>query len=684
MPLLYTEDYWVPSKDRQGVDFIDAFLGDPALCRLYLALAKLDPQVAAELQKRTTVQKIRAYAHVLDFYGGMLQIRDGKVIVPGGARSEKAWADLVGVSPDKPAPFIERLVARDDGWMASYFDSLARITPTGGPVQNYLTEPERLKRFYNAIRGKVTSPGPARPVFRSNTEMMLLTTRLRLDPDGRPHIPGSLDVWRNLFLQHPQGGGKYDAKLSKAAAGWKDPDDVLEALFGLCRKAVENEPLKIFLALSDVDRHRATPLDAKTADRMARQYRALGAQYSIFAEASEVSGATILQFLDAADSVNQIKDGGVRADTAGTLQALVGLWQIFCRQGSIAPAERDHALADILSRFDKVKNEREAFEAGREGVQTLLTAARSPQGAGVEDRMIDLLAGTSQGDNSDVHTQLVENMIQIFEAQRLVSLSSIFDLVDHLEAVAKGAKANLALINKTAARITEVQLPRSSLSSQEKNTLSFGYWSERHIEGERKLNLRAIVDRAAADPKKLDEVRGLMAPVLRDTLVGLNYIYYAPPGAQVLYTNPLFVRSHDFVGLGTPFSAWKETEVLGTGWPSSAGGKLEGSLISLPYALADAEQNFLIPSREQALIWGDLVPQLLLSATVKRWWNVTPAQLHWVDLHMDYAQSRAGRCGARPGRVARGSGCVVAARHASANRKDQRTAGRRARQGSPG
>ncbi|HTR39232.1 MAG TPA: hypothetical protein VMH80_25325 [Bryobacteraceae bacterium] len=640
VPLLYTEDYWIPSKDRQGVEFIDAFLGDPALCRLYLALAKLDPQVAAELQKHTSVQKIRAYAHVLDFYGGMLQIRDGKVIVPGGARSEKAWADLVGVSPDKPGPFIERLVARDDGWMASYFDSLARITPTGGPVQNYLTEPERLKRFYAAIRGKVTSPGPARPVFRSNTEMMLFTTRLRLDPDGRPHIPGSLDVWRNLFIQHPQGGGKYDAKLSKAAAGWKDPDDVLEALFGLCRKTVENEPLKIFLTLSDVDRHRATPLDAKTADRMARQYRVLGAQYSIFAEVSEVSGATIVQFLDAADSVNQIKDGGVRADTAGTLQALVGLWQIFCRQGSIAPAERDHALADILSRFEKVKNEREAFEAGREGVQALLMAAHAPQGAGVEDRMIDLLAGTSQGDNSDVHTQLVENMIQIFEAQRLVSLSSIFDLVDHLEAVAKGAKANLALINKTAARITEIQLPRGSLSSQEKNTLSFGYWSERHIEAERKLNLRAIVDRAAVDPKKLDEVRGLMAPVLRDTLVGLNYIYYAPPGAQVLYTNPLFVRSHDFVGLGTPFSAWKETEVLGTGWPSSAGGKLEGSLISLPYALADAEQNFLIPSREQALIWGDLVPQLLLSATVKRWWNVTPAQLHWVDLHMDYAQTR--------------------------------------------
>jgi len=640
VPLLYTQDYWISNKDRQNVEFIDTLLADPALCRLYLALAKLDPAITAELQKATTVQKIRAYAHVLDFYGGMLQMRDGKVVVPGGARSEKAWADLIGVSPDKSGPFVERLVAKDDGWMASYFDSLARITPTGGPLQTYLTEPERLKRFYSAIRGRVTSPGPARPVFRSNTEMMLLTTRLRLDADGRPHIPGSLDVWRNLFLEHPQGGGKYDAKLSKAAANWKDPDDVLEALFGLCRKVVENEPLKIFLALSDMDRHRPTPLDAKTADRLARQYRAFGAQYPIFAEVSDVSNATITQFLDTADSANQIKDSGVRADTAGTMQALVGLWQIFCRQGAIAPPDRDRVLAGILTRFEKVKSERDVFEGGREGVQALLAAAKSPEGAPAQDRMIDLLAGIAPSDNSDAHNQLVENMIQIFEAQRLVSLSSIFELVDHLEAVAKGAKANNALIAKTASRISEVQLPRSSLSSAEKNTLSFGYWSERHIEAERKLNLRAMVDRAATDPKKLDEVRALMAPVLRDTLVGFNYMYYAPPGAQVLYTNPLFVRSHDFIGLATSHSAWKETAVVGSGWPSSAGGKLEGSLVNLPYALADAEQNFLIPSREQALIWGDLVPQLLQSATIPRWWNVTPAQLHWVGLHMDYAETR--------------------------------------------
>lgn len=641
VPVLYGQDYWVSSKDRQGAEFIDLFLGDPSLCRLYLALAKLDPAVSNELRKTTSVQKMRAYAHVLDFYGGMFQIRNGRAVVPGGARSERAWAELVGAPPDKPGTFFERLIVRDDGWMASYFDALSRIRDdaANGPVQSYLSEPERMKRFYGAIRGKVTSPGPARPVFRSNTDMMLLTARLRLDPNGKPHIPGGLEVWRSLFMERPSGSGKYDLKLSHDAAGWKDPDDVIEALFGLCRKAAENEPLKIFMGLSDLDRHRPAPLDAQTAGRLARGYRAFGAQYAIFAEVSDVSNQTIGQFLDTAQAIEQIHDLGLRSDAAGTLQALAGLWQIFCRQDSIAPAERDRTLAAILGRFGKMKNEGEVFDGGRAGVQTLLAATHSPAGMSPQDRMLDLLAGTAQSDSSDPHTQMVEDMIRIFEAQRLISLASIFDLVDQLESLAKGEKVNNALINKTAARISEIQLPQSPLSGQERNILSFGYWPERHIETERKLNLRAFIERAEKDPKKLDDVRALLAPFLRDTLVGLNYVHYAPPGAQVLYANPQFVRSHDFVGVEGANATWKSTEVAGGGWPSSAGGRLTGSLASLPYALADAEQNFLIPSREQALIWGDLVPQLLLTATVPRWWNVTPAQLHWVALHMDYGET---------------------------------------------
>jgi hypothetical protein len=228
--------------------------------------------------------------------------------------------------------------------------------------------------------------------------------------------------------------------------------------------------------------------------------------------------------------------------------------------------------------------------------------------------------------------------MRILEAQRIVSLDTLFQLADHIESVAKGEKLDPKLVNKLASRISEIQLPRAALSATEKNSMGFGYWTDRHLDAERKLNLRAAIEKAAGDPEKVKETRALLAPLLRDTLLAFNYAHYAPPGAQILYTNPVFVRSHDFFGMQGTDHTWRPTELFGTGWPSNGGGRLVGSLSSLPYALAEAEQNFLIPTQTQALIWGDLVPQMILSAKIPRFWQVTPGQLHWVGLHLRYGR----------------------------------------------
>ena len=111
--------------------------------------------------------------------------------------------------------------------------------------------------------------------------------------------------------------------------------------------------------------------------------------------------------------------------------------------------------------------------------------------------------------------------------------------------------------------------------------MAFGYWTERHIDSERKLNLRAAIDKAANNPEKLKEIRGSLAPHLRDTLVAYNYANYAPPGAQILMTNPVFVRGHDFLGMQGSNHTWKACEMMGSGWPSNAGGRLMGSLAGL-------------------------------------------------------------------------------------------------------
>jgi len=636
--VFFGPEYWMGgAKEKVAGDFIDYFISDPSLCRLYLGFSKLDSETAEELRKGMPFARVKAYSHVLDFFGGMFEIRGGKAVVPGGARSASLWAELAGASPDHGADFFDKLMAKDDGWLASLYDSIARIN---GPVQDYLLQPDRLKRFYTAVRGRITSPGPARPVFRANTDMMLLTTRLRLDPDGKPHVPGNLDVWRTLFTNHPQG--RYDGKLTRLATTWKEPDDVIEALFALCRKTVENEPLKIFMALSDVDRNRTKPLEAATVDRLARDYHEYGAQYTILNESGNLSDKTVMQFLDTEEALNKLHEPAIRSDAIGSFQALVSLWQILVRQQSISSDKADASLAALAASFTGVHNNRELFDAARDNCTRLLAAASGDSKGTTQERMLSLLSGgtpaAGESADSDARQEMAMQMQRILESQRMISLDALFNLADNLEAVAKGEKLNSALVAKVAATLSEIPAQRAALTGVEQNAMGFGYWTDKHIEGERKLNLRAAVERAGADAEKVKDVRGLMAPLLRDTLLGFSYAYYAPPGAQILYTNPVFVRGHDFIGSAGNYNTWRATEVYGSGWPSNAGGRLVGSLSTLPYALAEAEQNFLIPTQTQALIWGDLVPQMILSAKTARWWNVTPSQIHWVGLHLRYGR----------------------------------------------
>jgi len=634
VPILYTADYWVPVKDKNDPAFIDTFLSDPSLCRFYLGMAKLDPVTAAALKRDIPMPRLRPYAHVLDFFGGMFEIRDGKAVVPGGQRSAGAWADLTGAKPEQGAVFFEKVMAKDDGWLASLFDALARIH---GPTQEYLTDPARMKRFYSAIRGRITTPGPARPVFRANADMMLLTARLRIEPNGQPHIPGNLEIWKNLFISHPRG--RYDAKLSKAATAWREPDDVMEALFALSRKVVENEPLKIFMSLSDIDRNRTKPLAAATVDRLARSYRDFGAQYALFNSSPDLSDRTITAFLDMAEANVKMRDPLFRQNSAGLEQASVSLWEIFNRQGLIAPGDADKTLAAVITGFSTAANDKDLFDAGRTAVRTLLTATGSTLDAQPQERMLVLLSGVVSPKDTEPQDALVTDMQHVLEAQRILSLDVIFQLADNLEGVSQGKPLDAALAAKLASRVSEIELPRTSLSGAEKNALAFGFYTEKHIENERKLNMRAAIDRAQKDPAKLKDLRGLLTPFLRDTLVSYSYVHYAPPGAQILYTNPLFVRGHDFIGMQGATHTWSSTELLGSGWPSNGGGRLVGSLANLPYTLAEAEQNFLIPTQTQALIWGDLVPQMILSAKIPRWWSVTQAQIHWVGAEIRHADT---------------------------------------------
>ncbi|MDZ7638377.1 MAG: hypothetical protein U5J83_09030 [Bryobacterales bacterium] len=626
IPILYGPEYWMLDDPKKEKSPIQTFLSDPAMCRLYLSLAKLEKNTAELIRKDIEFEKLRAFSHVIDFYGAMFHVENGRVMVPGGARTQSKWENLVGASVAKPSEFFLKLMAVDDGWLACYYDALYRIE---GPVKDYLTEPQRMERFYEALRGKITSPGPARPVFRANTDMLIFTHRLRLDADGRPHVPGTLAVWKTLFADKKVVD---DKRLRKAAPSWQEPDDLIAALFALSRSYIENLPLRMFVATSEMNRLRARPLEPATVEVLLEDYQTLRSQYSLLAEAPELSDEAIRQFVVAALETQRIRNENLRADTVGSLQGLLGLWQIYTRHGILSGTEVDSTFRKIVETIGKPDNHAQLFANARNATTALLEATGGADGNDPQKHLVSMLAGVRDANDPAILAQQTRAINTIVDAQNLLTVTELFTLDDQLKGAASGGQIDTTLVNRLTARIGRIQSARASLSTEEKNALSFGRNAEEHVERERKVRLRAEVDKNASSPEKLMELREVLAPHLRDALVGLIYAHYAPPGGQILLTNSQFVRYHDFSGMpGSDFS-WAPTEVVGVGWSATSGGRLMGSLSELPYALAQAEQNFLVPEKEQALIWGDLVPQVILTATVPRWWNVNPTQLHYVAL----------------------------------------------------
>jgi hypothetical protein len=569
------------------------------------------------------------YAAVLDFYGGNICIRSAHVRVPGGTRAEPAWKDVVGANPQSSGEFVFRLLSKDKGWLAAYYDAVSRVNQSRQP---YFTEPHHLRRFYEALRGQDLSADAARPVFRPASGLLLLLTRLQLDPNGEPHIPGSLDVWKQVFRQ------KTDSKAirdwGRHAARWNNPEQVIEGMFAASRVDTQSGPLQIYLTLSELDSTRSIRLSPQTVLFLASKFPQFSDQYLMLSEFPALSDASLVQFVHVAESVNQISNHTLRGNAMGIFQATVGLWQILARQKQIPSTELNDSWQGVIKPFANIHSETQLFDAGQHALQALLVAATGKPEA-PQDEIIDLLAGPSQSnaEGERVHQELANGMRSVMEGQRLVSLDTIRALGDGLGEMAQGKPPGEGLI-PLARELSEFEMPRPIFTGSERTQWAAGIYNNRHTELQMRTDLTKVI-KASGSREQLEQARGQIAPFLRDTLVGLNYAYYEPPGAQVLHSNPLFVRSHDFSGdtVAGVEDVWQAPLLFGEGSPAGGGAHLVGSLADLPYVLAGVEQDFISPENVQALIWRELVPGLLVSATLPRWWNVSRNELHAVALY---------------------------------------------------
>jgi hypothetical protein len=637
-PVLFTPSDWAiftegvkaghSPGDPIKIDLLDILLRSPGLAHLYSALAGMDGETAIALRQILGLPRLMRIAKVLDFYGNQIRIRSGTVLVPGGTSAESAWKELVGADPRSPGEFVERLAAADYGWLAAYFDALSYVNPSR---QAYFTEPRRLKRFYAALRGKDAFPGPARAVLPGAPEFWLLVSRVPLESD-RPLAPGGLPLWKEIVAHNRDS--KRNREWAARAEKWDDPEQLLEGLFGLSRDLKVGAPLQVYLTLSEIDRRRPSQerLTPETARLLANKFPRLGDQYLIFSEFPGLNNESIAGFVNTAGALDGIAVPTVRANAIGIFQSNLELWQILVRQGQISNAGLNESWKSIIRPFAKVRTSAELFDATRASFGELLSAVAGQPDL-PQDEVIALLAGPNMVSPEAQHAkqELAKKMRSVMDAQRLVSLDTLFALGIGLDKMAQGKAAAETLL-PLAAQLREFELPRPLFNRNLQEIQSGREFADvRHTTLQTRTDLERII--RSGSPKDWAEARGRLAPFLRDTLVGLNYTYYDPPGAQMLYNNTIFVRSHDYSeGLITGEQPWTAPRLINTPG-TGAGSHLAGSLTGLPYALAEMEQNFIVPGNVQSLIWEDLVPSLLTSSVLPRFWGVTPPELHAVSLY---------------------------------------------------
>ena len=636
VPVLFSEKSWTGislARKKYGDDLLEILLHDRNVDRLYSALARVDRQTGLALYKSPGLWKLVPSAGALDFYGSRISIRSGEVAVPGGPAAEQAWKELVGASPKSSGEFVQRLLEKDHGWLAAYFDVLSRL---GSAQQAHFSNTDRVKNLYDAYRTAAHNSinSAAEGVFPRNAGLLVLLSRLQWQASGEPMVPGSLPIWREILSRRSTSNRVRTWAESNQA--WDNQEGLLQAL--AASSIFENGagPLQIYLMLSAIDSGRLEDkrLSGDTVHLLADRFAEFSSWLPIFSEFPALDDASITDFINTADRITKIQDQGLRSNALGSLQAEIGLWQVLARQGQIPVQAANKSWEGVIKPYAAISSSMQLFDAARASLESTLQAA-SGDAHLTQDQLVDLLAGPPQDtpDGRRAHQELARRIRTVMVDQHLVSLDTLFGLYDGLHDLAKGAPIadNLILL---AGDLREFELPRPIFTGSEKTSWAPIVYTSRHVELQVRTDLTAII-RSPGSPAQLETARSRLTPFLRDTLVGLNYAYYEPPGAQVLHNNPLFVRSHDFTASSVQGveHVWGPPDLVGVGVTAGGGAYLLGSLADLPFALASVEQDFIAPSNVQALIWKEIVPNFLVDSVLPRWWGIRQDEMHAAALY---------------------------------------------------
>ena len=649
VPLPFGLAAWRETVSDPKLNAANAFLffvRDTRASRLLVALHRLDPETRGELRSLPDGANGRLlgwrflYEEALEpfsRYPEALVLRDGRFLLPGGAKADEIWTGTFGVSPSEPAAFLKVFYAKDRGKSAYVVDVLQNLPERDvreilfGPNPTATVEAERFRRLYESID---RASGNYARTHRDPYDFAHLAPFVRLFLDRGASLP--------LASPDETEFPRDEADLSRIVARQKPllPDQTLPLLFqhdpGV---GAEHPPAqRRFLVLSQI-------LDEDPAlsepGLVVLLYRGLDRflpAYSVLEALSPFRPELARRYLFTLDRLDRRKESREAEASAGLFEADVELLAELTQAGTISPAQAQTLLSSLLdtplfAREDVSPGQGEAalyawlsdrlFPAFR---GDKLDSAAEPQSPDASlDRALVGSVGSAQIEwrggryRFDPAADEVSRRRAFLATQRLTSVADLAVL--HQErhaALAAAASGDLAAMKAATADLSrDLGLAARKASPRGDDGTGDG----------RIARLEERARQAAAEIAAVPDAAGLSGvtakfAALDDVLAErhlealLGHVYAAGAGdpEDLYYQDPYLVRRHSFRTLErggrrvrTAFSATALVEGEGGGF------EIAGSLFGLTdvLGLLHADQ---LPYRSAAGVPSEAIRSALVAA----------------------------------------------------------------------
>jgi hypothetical protein len=577
-PVLLGEDAWRKAfyaKENLAGGFAEAMTRDLRMAKLYAGLSMMDKDALTALLAGADLKKLAdKYGDLIFWYSPALALRQGHAAVPGGPHAEPIWEKIASGSPARPTQFFRMLLEKDDGKLLSFYATLAQLDLTH--QQFFTRNQSRTSKFYELFRqSSEVAYGVGKETNR--TTFFEFLREVPLDRDGNVDFPGSPELWMVAKGQASESSiARHLKKVSKVAA----PDEEDEILLRLARTHYKSSQssfseLDNFVAVVRIDGHRSDPLDDGSALLLADQFTENRASYPYFACLTGLTRSGFQSFFNMSAKLKAMPEVGLNS-VLGEFHAIAQMLCLTQESGALPGKLAAEIFGQLAEKFSQAASQADFASASLDALRKMLP----PGEADPDEAIRTLLLGRPSPisfdlDGASYQTDWIErrdsDFRHVMELQKVTPLAVLYRMYDaahDLVANRGNVAEKIRILETGSAALPMVDVPktmrikgklREDLQAFQKPAAISEITKLRQKSGKGKLNKKDI--------EKL--CVGLLAdinPQVRIALTGILYAYYFRPGDLLISEDPLFLRKHQFVELGSgerqsPFRNFPDLEL---------------------------------------------------------------------------------------------------------------------------